>query len=70
MLCKKNRSGSDKKKGGAGGMLLLSSFAFIRKQVVLSSMDQLSELQDESPEAATRRTMHSQGRQSRGGLLQ
>lgn len=36
--------------------MLLSSFAFIRKQVVVRSMDHLLKLWYESPEAATRRT--------------
>lgn len=50
-------------------ILLLSSFAFIRKQVVARSMDQLLKQWYESPEAATR-TIHSRGWQSGGRLLQ
>lgn len=54
----KNRSGSDKSKKE---ILLLSSFAFIRKQAVVRSMDHLLKRWYESPEAAITRTIHSQG---------
>lgn len=47
---------------GEKEILLLSTFAFIRKQVVVRSMEHLFELWYESPEAATtRKKTHSQG---------
>lgn len=54
---------------GEKEILLLSTFAFIRKQVVVRSMEHLFELWYESPEAATTRKKHSQVWQSHGGLL-
>lgn len=44
---------------GKKEILLLSSFVFIRNQVVVRSMDHLLKLWYESPEAATRITMHT-----------
>lgn len=44
---------------GEKEILLLSTFAFIRKQVVVRSMEHLFELWYESPEAATTRKKHT-----------